>query len=113
MRNELEREFSQFSERACAALDEGQINPLALVRVLERAFTVGNGIHAVLTLTTANETLREAPSEDCQQPPLSGSTVDALQRLALVSAEFLVNDIEGVAAWADSRAEEFAGGRHA
>lgn len=100
-KNFLDRDFHQFSDRVFDAAREGRLNAEPLVRLLERASTVAQGVGAVLRIERANTVCAEAPEEGQQQPPLSSSTIYSLLELARFSAEALEYDIEHIAEWAE------------
>jgi hypothetical protein len=102
-KNLLERDFNHFSARAVDVACNGQLNAEPLIRLLERASIVAQGIGAVLRIERANTVFSEAPEDAQSEPPLSSSTMYSLLELARVSAEALESDIERVADWADKR----------
>lgn len=105
-RNELEREWQQFSDRAVNAVDRSEIDAVPFVNLLEHTFAIARGVDTILQIVTGNQVLGDMlEDEDEDLPaPLSGCTVDALQRFARVSMQMLMSEIERVSIWADERA---------
>lgn len=105
-KNFLERDFNQFSSRVVDAAGDGRLDSAPLIRMLERASIVAQGVSAVLRIERSNTVWSEAPDDEQPDPPLSSATMYSLLELARVSSESLVDEIERLAIWADKRCDD-------
>ncbi|WP_028226779.1 hypothetical protein [Paraburkholderia ferrariae] len=101
MANLLKDDFTYFPDSVMQAAHEGRLDAAPLVRMLERAAVVANGVAAVLEIEAASLVYLDIASEENPEPPIAGSTMYNLLALARHSAHTLVSEIETVA----SRAE--------
>jgi hypothetical protein len=102
MANLLEDNYSYFSDSVMQAAREGRLDAAALVRMLERAAVVANGVGAVLEIEAASLVYLDASGDENPEPPIGSHTMYNLLALARHSAQTLVHEIETLA----SRAEK-------
>lgn len=98
MRDLLNPNFSQFSDRVTNAARTGKLNAEPLIRHLDDAFKAAVGVEVVLRLLEANDTLAESESVDM---PLSAYQTGALTGLAIFAMQSLISKIERAGEWAD------------
>ncbi|KHK58136.1 hypothetical protein PI86_11025 [Burkholderia sp. A9] len=98
MRDLLNPNFSQFSDRVTHAAKTGKLNAEPLIRHLDDAFRAAAGVETVLKMIEANDVLG---TDDQKDAPLSGYQTGALTGLAIFAMQALASDISSVAQWAE------------